>query len=212
VRYIYLHGFASSPRSRKATAFAHAFAERGPTLEIPELDAGSFEKLTISGQLRLINELAGTSPCVMLGSSMGGYLAALYAAEHPAVQRMVLLAPAFGLGGRWTQLVGADQMSTWKQTGELGLFHYGQQTTKSVHYELVEDSKLHPEFPDAPQPALIFHGVLDEVVPVSLSRTFASAHPRATLQEMDSDHELLDVLDTVLRQAVPFALGEPLGT
>ena len=208
MRYIYLHGFASSPRSRKAAAFREAFAERGLTLETPELDGGAFEKLTISGQLRLVEELVWDSPCALVGSSMGGYLATLYAANHQSVARVVLLAPAFGLGGRWAQLVGAEQMATWKTTGELGLFHYGQQTTRSVHYELVEDSMRHAAFPDMQQPAMIFHGVLDDVVPVSLSRTFASTHPAATLHEMDSDHELLNVLDAILAQAVPFTLGE----
>ena len=31
---------------------------------------------------------------------MGGYLAALYASRHPEIDRMVLLAPAFGFGTR----------------------------------------------------------------------------------------------------------------
>jgi hypothetical protein len=37
---------------------------------------------------------------------------------------------------------------------------------------------------------------------------FAAGHAEARLRELNSDHELLDVLDTVLLQAVPFALDE----
>src|SRR5215472_284542 len=48
MRYVYLHGFASSPASRKAQAFAKAFEECEIALEIPALDSGDFEHLTIS--------------------------------------------------------------------------------------------------------------------------------------------------------------------
>lgn len=208
MRYIYLHGFASSPRSRKATAFERAFAARHHQLEIPDLDGGAFEKLTISGQLRILEELVADEQCTLVGSSMGGYLAAVYAAGHSSVERLVLLAPAFGLAARWAELVGPEKMAEWRRTGELPLFHYGTQTLREVHYELVRDSQLYPDFPATQQPALIFHGISDVVVPVSLSRVFAAGHPEAQLRELDSDHELLNVLDTVLLQAVPFALDQ----
>ena len=46
--------------------------------------------------------LAKGEPLVLMGSSLGGYLAALYAERHPkAVDRLVLIAPAFGFLQRW---------------------------------------------------------------------------------------------------------------
>ena len=36
-QYIYLHGFASSPRSRKAVYLQTQFAEIGINLEVPDL-------------------------------------------------------------------------------------------------------------------------------------------------------------------------------
>ena len=54
MRVVYLHGFASSPNSSKAQFFRRKFAERGIQMEIPILDEGKFEELTISGQLAVI--------------------------------------------------------------------------------------------------------------------------------------------------------------
>ena len=95
-RILYLHGFASSPASSKARFFAERMRAAGALIDIPDLAAGDFEHLTISGQLRVIERAAAGDPVALMGSSLGGYLAALYAARHPEVSRVVLLAPAFG--------------------------------------------------------------------------------------------------------------------
>ncbi len=188
MRFVYLHGFASSPQSAKARAFQSAL----PDLEVPALDAGDFEHLTISGQLEVVEELLHGEPARLIGSSMGGYLAALYAVGHPEISRMVLLAPALGFAPRWKEKTGLE------------VFHHGTGTMRSVHYGLIEDSMRYPPVPGFTQPALILHGVNDEVVPVENSRRFAAAHANARLIELDSDHALMDVLDEIVRQSVPF--------
>ena len=98
--YVYLHGFASSPASSKAQYFKARFAQHDIALDIPELDGGDFEHLTITGQLDVIERRMRGRAGVLLGSSMGGYLAALYAERHPEVDRVVLLAPAFDFWAR----------------------------------------------------------------------------------------------------------------
>src|SRR4051794_14055045 len=103
---IYLHGFASGPQSSKAQFFRRRFEEIGVKMRIPDLTEGDFERLTIGGQLRVIESLAQGEPVSLMGSSMGGYLAALYAARHPEVGRIVLLAPAFGFARRWPLRLG----------------------------------------------------------------------------------------------------------
>ena len=75
---------------------------------------------------------------------------------------------------------------------------------RRVHYGLIEDAAEFPGFPDFRQPALIFHGVNDSVVPVDLSREFVRSHPNGHLREVNSDHELLDVLDTITAEAVAY--------
>ena len=51
------------------------------------------------------------------------------------------------------------------------------------------------DFPDFTQPALIFHGAHDDVVPAGFSREFAASHPNARLEILNSGHELTNVLD-----------------
>lgn len=206
MRHIYLHGFASGPSSRKAQGFREAFAAKGVELEIPALDGGDFEHLTISGQLQLIEDLVNGESAQLIGSSMGGYLAALYAWRHPEVTKAVLLAPAFSFSVRWQHLLGEEKLAAWRETGSLPVFHYGVGAEMPIAYGLYEDALQYPEFPDFRQPALIFHGLGDDVVPVALSRQFAAGHANAALTEMDSGHELTNVLEEIVARSVDFLL------
>jgi len=101
MRIVYLHGFASSPESGKARFFAGKFRELGVPFAAPQLDEGNFEGLTISGQLGVVEKAVGGEPVVLMGSSLGGYIAALYAARNVQVEKLVLLAPAFHFPTRW---------------------------------------------------------------------------------------------------------------
>jgi pimeloyl-ACP methyl ester carboxylesterase len=200
MRTLYLHGFASGPASKKAVFFR----QRLPSLEIPDLAAGDFEHLSITSQMVVIDKLAAGEPVALVGSSMGGYLAALYAAGHPeAVARLVLLAPAFGFARSWA---AAPEAEAWRKTGFLEVYHYGEKRTRRLGYHLIEDALGYEDFPDFQQPALIFHGIHDTVVPPGLSSQFAATHPNARLRLLDSDHELLNVLDSIWKEAGPFLL------
>jgi pimeloyl-ACP methyl ester carboxylesterase len=199
MRFLYIHGFASSPQSRKARLFQSALAAEGVDLSVPALDEGDFEHLTISGQLAVMERALEGQPARLIGSSMGGYLAGLYASTHSEVDRLVLMAPAFGFAPRWSAKVPAGEA--------LEVFHYGDNAMRWVHYGLIEDALRYPATPDFHQPCLIFHGVNDDVVPVEYSRDFARTHPNAQLTELNSDHELLDVLNVIAADSVPFLLA-----
>ena len=200
MRTFYLHGFASGPASKKATFFRR----RIPSLEIPDLAAGDFEHLSITSQIDVIDEMTVGESVSLIGSSMGGYLAALYAARRPeAVARLVLLAPAFAFARSWAE---APEAESWRKTGFLDVYHYGEKRTRRLSYHLIEDALGYDDFPDFQQPALIFHGIHDTVVPPGLSSQFAGTHPNTRLRLLDSDHELLNVLDSIWREAGPFLL------
>src|SRR5260370_37586358 len=98
----------------------------------------------------------------LVGSSMGGYLAALYAAQHPEVARLVLLAPAFGFARSWA---AAPEAEAWRKTGFLDVYHYGEKRTRRLGYHLIEDALGYGDFHAFQQPALICHGLHDTVVP-----------------------------------------------
>src|SRR5262249_25771607 len=140
-RVVYLHGFASSPQSSKAQYFKRKLLQEGYRVEIPRLDEGRFESLTITGQLAVVDQTVGEEPTILFGSSLGGYLAALYAVRHPqTVTALVLLAPAFQFPRRWRERYTAEELIRWKQTGVTPVFHYGENRELNLGYQLMEDS------------------------------------------------------------------------
>lgn len=205
MRVVYLHGFASSPQSGKAQFFLGRFTRAGVQVEIPELDGGDFEHLTITGQLAVIDRTVGETPSVLMGSSLGGYLAALYAARHPrTVEKLVLMAPAFQFPKRWRDRYSKEEIGDWRRRGSVRIYHYGYKAERDLGYGLVEDAQNYENEPDFSQPALVFHGVNDQVVPVSLSAEFAARHPNVTLIKFDSGHELTDVVEPMWRAVEEF--------
>jgi len=70
--------------------------------------------------------------------------------------------------------------------------------------QLIDDGASYEDYPDFHQPALIFHGAHDDVVPPRYSEHFAATHPNARLEILDSGHQLLDVLDDMAPKVVEF--------
>jgi pimeloyl-ACP methyl ester carboxylesterase len=201
---LYLHGFASGPSSTKARVFRAGLERAGIPISVPDLAEGDFEHLTLSRQLAIVERAAGGRSVALIGSSMGGYLAALYAARHPEVERLVLLAPAFGFGRRWAERLGPSEMERWRTIGAIEVYHCAFKRQCRLSYDLMVDAAQYEDEPDFRQPALIFHGARDEVVPPRYSEAFAAGHPNARLEVVDSGHELLDVLDSLLPKVLAF--------
>lgn len=193
-RFLYLHGFASSPASKKAAELSRRFARRGIHLEAPDLTDGDFRTMTISRQLEVVRRTLLGDPAVLIGSSLGGYVAALYAARHPEIERLVLLAPAFGVARRWEKWLGPEGLRRWRETGEYRFFHYATGREEALAYDFFEDARRWEDFPAVRQPVLVCHGTGDEVVPVEVAREFARRTPRARLRLLDSGHDLLDAV------------------
>ena len=206
-RIIYLHGFASGPTSKKATFFKTKFAEQGVNIEVPDLAEGDFENLTLTGQLRVIERLANGEPVSLIGSSLGGYLAALYASKHTEVRKVVLMAPAFDFVNGWTERLGEQVMHQWKTTGKLAIEHYGDGRTHQLNYHLIEDASKYDPYPSFKQRALIFHGSQDDVVPPARSTTFVETHPNAELTTLNSNHELVDALEPIWQRTRSFIVA-----
>jgi uncharacterized protein len=210
-RVIYLHGFASSPQSRKAQFFAEKLRSEGFAVEIPDLAAGDFEHLTISGQLRIVERLLAAGPAIVIGSSLGGYLAALCATRHASqVRKAVLLAPAFGFYDLWARELGQEKLATWRKNGTIATFHYGEGKELALAFDLMEDAQRFEPFPEIRQPGLIFHGVADPLVPIAQSRTYVANRLNIRLLEFRSGHELTDVLDDMWSAAREFLLDDGL--
>ena len=177
----------------------------GVPFTAPELDEGNFETLTISGQLRVVEKAVDGGPVVMMGSSLGGYLAALFAARRvQEVEKLVLLAPAFQFPTRWTARYSAEELERWRARGTIPFFHYGHKEERALGYQIVEDASGYEDEPAFRQPALVLHGRRDEVVPVEASKVFAQGHPNVRLKVLESGHELTDVLDQLWAETAAF--------
>lgn len=205
-RYAYLHGFASSPRSVKGLALQRAFATRGLALARPDLNRPSFALLDHDAMLAALDEMdardAGGPPWRLVGSSLGGWLAARWAELHPArVDRLVLLCPAFALSARWSAMLGADQMARWEREGALA-WPDARREPVAVHWGFFEGAHRHPAMPEVPCPTTILHGLRDELVPIELSRGYAAARPHVRLVELDDDHALTDSIDRVVAEVL----------
>jgi pimeloyl-ACP methyl ester carboxylesterase len=201
---LYLHGFASGPQSTKARWMRERFRELGLELRTPELASEGLERLTITGQLAVIDAILKGSPAAVIGSSLGGYLAALSAARHPEILRVVLMAPAFGFARRWAESLGAEGLAEWERTGGREFQHYAEDRIARVHWGLIEDGRHYEEEPAFSQPALVFHGSQDAVVPVEYSVRWAASRPNAELHVLPSGHELTDQLDSMWARIRPF--------
>src|SRR3989442_12997078 len=123
--FAYLHGFASGPGSTKAQFFRTRLAQHGMAWDIPEL-APDFTHVTITGMLAIVEAILARGPAVLLGSSLGGYLAALAAARWPEhVRGLVLFAPAFGFAARWEARIGPAALAPWRGGGTPPVPHDG---------------------------------------------------------------------------------------
>ena len=211
IHYAYLHGFASSPLSRKGQALEANFAEHGETLHLPDLNQPSFAELTLTRALWAVDELAARFPrgkWRFIGSSMGGWIAARWAELHPKrVDRLLLLCPGFDLVSRWPQMLGERQMKRWEANGSLP-FPDATGNPVRVHWGLIEDAREQPAFPEVPCATVIVHGTSDEVVPVEISREYASERDHVSLVEVDDEHALTHSVPLIAEVAAKhFVLG-----
>jgi pimeloyl-ACP methyl ester carboxylesterase len=200
LKFIYLHGFASSPESAKAVYIRDRFAALNISLEIPDLNQGDFSHLTITRQIAQVEKafLPDGTPITLIGSSLGGLTSAWLGQKHSQVQQLILLAPAFGFLSHWLPRLRKEQLSEWQASGYLPTYHYGEGRFLPIHYKFVEDAEQYQEMQLLrPVPTLILHGRQDEVIPIAATRDYASGRPWVKLIELDSDHGLIDVMPQI---------------
>lgn len=206
MQFIYLHGFASSPRSTKALFFRERLTRAGHVVSVPELEEGDFQGLTITRQLGVVRREIARAPgeLTLIGSSMGGYLAVLAANEQPRIRQLVLMAPAIDIKTRWTVRYGADQLARWKARGAAPTFHYAHGEERLIGYGLWEDLDRYDSTPPVRVPTLAFMGRKDESVAPAAVERWAVQNPSVRLRMLDSGHELTDQLETMWAESAAF--------
>lgn len=213
-RVLYLHGFASSAQSTKAQYFAQKFAEVGIPLVTPDLNAPDFSTLTTTRMLGGVGSAiaqGAPGPVVLMGSSLGGFLAWHAAArlapvlpEHPIV-RLVLLAPAVTFGRNRQDDFGPGVVDEWERTGTREFFHYGENAPRNLHYEFYRDALTYPAaHAQVHVPTLIFQGMQDEVVKPQGVIEFCQGRPNVSLRLLQDGHQLLAHLEEMWQETRTF--------
>jgi pimeloyl-ACP methyl ester carboxylesterase len=156
----FLHGLDSSPHGTKARLLRQHY----PEIWIPDLPPDIYLRMEI-----LEKEFPG--PMTVIGSSLGGLSAVMYAMRHPEMVRgMVLMAPALG--------VREDLIFSPDDRRKLGTLF----------------------FPEG-IPAVVIAGLKDTLIPLSSIAEAIKRSPdpeRISLRVMDDDHNLHGSLDRML--------------
>ncbi len=202
-RYAYLHGFASGPKSKKGVHLRKFLKNFDVELHLPDLNGRAFSELTYTGALDIMTALdrellkKGPFKWRLIGSSMGGYLAARWAELHPnVVDKMILLCPGFLMVDRWPQLFGQEVFTRWKEQG-MRMVPDGSGTPTPLHWGFVEDAKKHPGVPENFHPVQIIHGRQDQVVPIEGSERYEADNKRVVLVPTEDDHYLMDSVSVI---------------
>ena len=207
MNYVYLHGFCSSANSFKGSRFREKMVDNGLTLHTPDLNGDNFEELTITSQLAIVRQLIDSIPgeITLMGSSMGGYLAALFAQQESRVRQLVLLAPAFQFAQRYLERLEPAVLERWQRKRYIELYHYGFKDIRRLHIGILDDAQQYDSLVlDRNLPTLIMHGIHDDTVPYQLSVDYVANHPESRLLLLPSNHQLTDTIDLLWDSAAHF--------
>ncbi len=211
---VYLHGFASSPQSSKATFFAERFAAEGIGFLCPDLNRPAFSRSPSRGccsSSRIRSRRSRPTDIVLIGSSLGGFVAVEAAARHAGrarhpISRLILLAPAVELEwDRWSE-IGPRRRRTLAAgpatSKSFTMRWIGPNGSDSASIEDAE--QYHPASRQLALPMLIFQGRQDESVSPDIVERFAQHQPAATLHMLDDTHQLKNSLDFIWRETERF--------
>jgi len=203
---VYLHGFSSSPGGNKGSFTRHWAEARGLPFHAPDLNLPTFETLTLTAQVEAVEALLRDLPAppVLVGSSLGGFIATAVAQRGAAIRSMILLAPAIHFARR---RLTSPAWAGYRERSEMEVFHFGAGKLLRLGPELLRDL---PNWLDDDRwridiPTVILHGRLDESVPLAESEAYRDRNPGAMLHVLEDDHGLLATASLACLKA---ALGE----
>ena len=203
--FVYLHGFASSPRSKKALSFAPAVEAEGHRIHVPDQNEGDFRALTLTRAIACAKRFI-FDETVLIGSSMGAQVALRVAEKDDRIKALVLMAPAFDLAASMDRRYPPEKIALWKAQGMAPVPHYGTGRVEPLAYSFYEDAKSYQTPPKIRVPAFILHGRHDDTIPIEEVRAHTTAlDTPLDFHEVDDDHSLLKTWHLGLEAALQFA-------
>ncbi|MBK6941948.1 MAG: alpha/beta fold hydrolase [Planctomycetes bacterium] len=205
---LFLPGFGSVRSGSKATRIGRALAARGARMLALDYEghgdsSGAFATMSVSRHLRdafaVIAAMAHSTPLTLIGSSLGGLVAARAAAKlQPHVERLALIAPAFGFRERFEHRLGGDALGHWERTNVLR--YSGEFFSAELAFDLLRDARTLDEDELARAievPTLLVHGSADATVPLECSEHVARVWqaPLRFVRFDGGDHRLESFID-----------------
>ncbi len=198
---IICHGMESCKEGDKSVALADMLATAG--VDVLRFDfsfvgesEGNFEDITVSGE---VEDLAGawtfvrqrvTGPIGIIGSSLGGTVSLLFAAEQPGIAAIATIA-AVAYPGRRARALSEAERAQWRNEGAYDLFGT---RVGSAFLDDVERLDVPAAMPRVDRPLLLTHGTADQIVPVDDAQALAdvAAGPAEVRLYDGADHRFSD--------------------
>lgn len=204
---VYVHGFASHQWGEKALYFGERFTALGCAYLTFDLrghgaSGGTMEQLTVSRALDDVDTALAWAAsrfvrCVVIGSSLGGHLAAWAAVRTPdRIAANLLIAPAFAFHEHRVRDLGEAGLARLRAEGVFTVRN--DWITATIGRDLIDDAAQYAMdrlIPRYRTPTLILHGSHDESVPVDGSVEFvrrSAARPLELAVFGGGDHRLTD--------------------
>jgi putative redox protein len=211
---ILCHGMESNKNSEKLVYVGEVLASRGILalrfdFSYAGESSGKFEDITYSGEVDdlraayAIVQSRHPGKTAILGSSMGGTVALLFAAEEPAVAALVTVAAPVHPERFPQRVLTANQVDQWRNQGFTR--YHGRRLNVSLLHDL-EKINVRKAAVRITCPVLILHGDADEVVPVKEAHELDGCltNSKRLLVLQGGDHRLSD--PAIMQRAIAEAL------
>jgi pimeloyl-ACP methyl ester carboxylesterase len=141
---------------------------------------GNFTDYTLKNWMEdtsaVVQMIGVYGPVLIVGSSLGGWLAWLAAQEHGTVQNLLLIAPAFNMMSERAREISPERRHAWQTAGWMPYDDDEAHRRYPLSWKWVEESEELWQRRLAPPRRVkttIMHGLQDTVIPPAVSWRFA---------------------------------------